>query len=366
MNLSLQTNPTWINTGGIEAGCGDSWNTSVFARFGLPGWWSAPRVLCGQYGGPWPCTDPARCDPDKIGHQWPLNATEGKQCTPARGTPGFPNYTATSVCHKCMCTGWEQRLEQELAPMREWFDNGTYIGVFLGDEILVNGAGYLSNLTDVINKIRALIGGGGGKPPYIYWNEGVIGPWQFAYDPSYITRWDKLPQHVDFLSNDYYWDNGTTEFEQSWAFHEKEVFPKLWPHQQVLWNPGIFASSPDWCQTHNMSLHWQSGAGRCPWEPGCAGHEAICSVDAQAAQVVKKVCASQSLYAIDFQFVCRIPVLPDDQALFLCSWSFSSRRRRWTRASVASFHGIFRRPERSSLPPKNPRMTCTAGRPEIT
>ena len=49
-----------------------------------------------------------------------------------------------------------------------------------GDEILVQGSGYLSNITSVIDKIRSLIGGGYGKPPYIWWNEGVIGPWGVA------------------------------------------------------------------------------------------------------------------------------------------------------------------------------------------
>ena len=69
--------------------------------------------------------DRARCDPDVTGHEWPLNATEGKVCKPATG--GRP----ASVCHACMCTGWETLLEETFTPLRPLFDNGTHLGVFL-------------------------------------------------------------------------------------------------------------------------------------------------------------------------------------------------------------------------------------------
>jgi hypothetical protein len=111
----------------------------------------------------------------------------------------------------------------------------------IADEILVQGSGYLSNLTSVIDKIRSLIGGGKGKPPYIWWNEGVIAPWDVALDPGYITRWDKFPENADFISIDAYWDNGTEEVDFSYAFHKEHIFPKFAPHHQALLNPGIFA-----------------------------------------------------------------------------------------------------------------------------
>ena len=125
MNMTQMADPLWINVGGVSTGCGDEWTPSMFESLGLPGWVSAPHILCGQYAGPWPCQDRARCDPDVTGHEWPLNATEGKVCKPASG--GRP----ASVCHACMCTGWETLLEETFTPLRPLFDNGTYLGVFL-------------------------------------------------------------------------------------------------------------------------------------------------------------------------------------------------------------------------------------------
>ena len=152
---------------------------------------------------------------------------------------------------------------------------------------MVQGSGYLSNITSVIDKIRSLIGGGYGKPPYIWWNEGVIGPWGVALDPGYITRWKQWPRNVDFVSVDYYWDNGTLEFTQTWKLFEEHLFPKMLSHHQVLLNPGIFASTPEWCLKQNMSLHFPDAP--CPWTPGCPKHAQICSLEAQEQQVVDKL-----------------------------------------------------------------------------
>ena len=134
-----------INVGSFPVGCGDEWTPSLFRSRGLPGFVSAPVELCGHYNGPWPCNDEAKCNPDITGRPWPLNASEGKQCKPASGKPGAPGYEPGSTCHGCMCTGWEERLEVAYKGMRPFFDNGTYLGVFLGGKYDLSGVIQTSN-----------------------------------------------------------------------------------------------------------------------------------------------------------------------------------------------------------------------------
>eukprot|EP01050_Picozoa_sp_SAG11_P026877 SAG11_NODE_6597_length_1281_cov_1.949239_1_plen_267_part_01 len=47
--------------------------------------------------------------------------------------------------------------------------------------------------------------------------------------------------------------NGTANALKNIAFYEREVFPRLRPHQRALLAPGVFASHPEVCAAHNTS-----------------------------------------------------------------------------------------------------------------
>eukprot|EP00947_MAST-08B_sp_MAST-8B-sp1_P001129 g1129.t1 len=113
----------------------------------------------------------------------------------------------------------------------------------------------LQNLTSVADLLRGQLG----PSAIIYTNEC-----------SEIQQWPEIPAALNFISLDYYDEhntNGTAEVDKDRAFYEKFVYPKLKPHQGVMLVPGIFASDPVHCKAGNQS----------------------CPLDAQAAQIVKKL-----------------------------------------------------------------------------
>ena len=172
------------------------------------------------------------------------------------GLAGLPT-TVFDRAHHGLHKGWSEAIDAFVVnTLTPGLHNGTFIGVFLGDEICCSGVP-LSNLTSVLAKLRSSLAG---QKCVLYTNECT---------PP-IDRWDKIPHDLDLISVDFYDQhntNGTAEVEQNRKYLLQKLYPKLHPHQGVILVPGIFASDPVHCREGNVS----------------------CPLDAQAEQIVIKL-----------------------------------------------------------------------------
>eukprot|EP01052_Picozoa_sp_SAG31_P035112 SAG31_NODE_4196_length_3483_cov_3.221927_4_plen_236_part_00 len=144
--------------------------------------------------------------------------------------------------------------EQILAP---FVKNGSATGIFLGDEKICGGVP-LNNYTAVLQHLRAAFG----QSVLLYGNEcgNTIGH-------------DELPSDLDLFSFDVYNaqnNDGASEVALARSIAEKIIFPQLAPHQRLLLVPGVYGNTPAACE--------KAGGGA-----------DVCSLDAQAAQVVTKL-----------------------------------------------------------------------------
>lgn len=83
----------------------------------------------------------------------------------------------------------------------------------------------------------------------------------------------ELPAELDLFSFDVYNaqnDDGACEVALVRSAAEKTIFPQLAPHQKLLLVPGVYGNTPAQCEK-------------------AGGTAAVCSLDAQARQVVAKL-----------------------------------------------------------------------------
>eukprot|EP00658_Telonema_sp_P-2_P065628 TRINITY_DN54829_c0_g2_i2.p1 TRINITY_DN54829_c0_g2~~TRINITY_DN54829_c0_g2_i2.p1 ORF type:complete len:287 (+),score=76.83 TRINITY_DN54829_c0_g2_i2:65-925(+) len=170
--------------------------------------------------------------------------------------PGMPTLPSTVFDRSKhgLYPGWAQTTDEFIATMLPLLANGTAMGVFLGDEICCSGVP-LSNLTAVADRLRT----GLGQSAVLYTNECSV-----------MKDWPAVPFALDYVSIDFYDGHntdGAREVAQNKQFYTEVIYPKLAPHQGVLFVPGIFASDPAHCARGNVS----------------------CPLDSQAEQIVTKL-----------------------------------------------------------------------------
>ena len=157
---------------------------------------------------------------------------------------------------------WEAATDAFVDVLKPKIEDGTALGVFMGDEICCSGTPY-ANLSSVAGRLRQ----GLGPAAWIYTNECS----EMASWPSIgVNGTGGVPFGLDAISVDFYDEkntNGTAEVDKNKKFYREVIFPRLHPHQQALFVPGIFASDP----TH------------------CADTGVSCPLDAQAKQIVTKL-----------------------------------------------------------------------------
>lgn len=186
----------------------------------------------------------------------------------------------------CLPNDWGLQLDAFEETVAPFVENGTVVGIFLGDEKICGGVP-LRNYTAVLAHLRAAFGQcdcsltvsvdecfscsprcdcgmyvGAGKSVLLYGNEcgNTIGG-------------GELPAELDLFSFDVYDaqnTDGANEVALARSIAEKTIFPQLAPHQKLLLVPGVYGNTPAACEK-------------------AGGSAAVCSLDAQAVQVVKKL-----------------------------------------------------------------------------
>lgn len=173
------------------------------------------------------------------------------------GIPGFPELPYVGVFDRpnhSLFANWESAVDEFCNQLTPLIANGTVVGVFLGDEIVCSGVP-LENLTSVADRLRKNLG----PNVALYTNECAI-----------LSGWPMVPKSLDYISVDFYDEhntNGSAEVEKNRAYYHETIYPRLHPHQGVMFVPGIFASDPAHCKEGNVS----------------------CPLDQQAEQIVAKL-----------------------------------------------------------------------------
>jgi hypothetical protein len=187
-------------------------------------------------------------------HEWlNLAVSSGTTCDEffAHGIPSLIRMPGTGVYERGLglVSGWEAKIEafasEQVLPRMK---NKTAVGVFLGDEICChNSSCWHDQLYPMSAKLRDLLG----PKAMLYENEcgDSIAGGGMAHGHPVGPPLDKIAPDLDFVSIDLYKgflptdDNGTAEAIAARAFVEKEVYPKLAPHQKIFVVPGTFACS---------------------------------------------------------------------------------------------------------------------------
>ena len=162
--------------------------------------------------------------------------------------------------------GWRETIASWGRVVRPLADSGIVIGVFVGDESCSNFNCPFSNISAIVDAVRTAVGGGNGKPPWIYDNEQ--GPW----NPSSwgLSRWPEIPRNLDLISFDFYYPNlgglpnatvaGQSEPHACREKYNQYLYPKLAEHQRVMLVPFTAACDVDVCELHNVSCTMEEQA----------------------------------------------------------------------------------------------------------
>eukprot|EP00039_Didymoeca_costata_P015627 m.269978 g.269978 ORF g.269978 m.269978 type:complete len:330 (+) comp16260_c0_seq2:38-1027(+) len=143
---------------------------------------------------------------------------------------------------------WEQRWESTFAQLSPAIANGAAMGVFLGDELAWSCIP-LSNISAVASRVRVDIPRGKG---IIYYNEAFppfvpdgMKMWQTQCPktPAAQLSYSQAPEALDWLSIDYYPDEGTVE--GAIKLVQGYVYPKMSSDQYFLFVPPAYGAGND-------------------------------------------------------------------------------------------------------------------------
>ena len=159
--------------------------------------------------------------------------------------------------------GWRETIASWGRVVRPLADSGVVVGVFVGDESCSGFNCPFSNISAIVDAVRDAVGGGGGKPPWIYDNEQ--GPW----NPSSwgLSKWPAIPTNLDLISFDWYVPNlhlppstGQDEPRVCRQKYEQFLYPKMADHQRVMVVPFTAGCDPATCEANNISCPMESQA----------------------------------------------------------------------------------------------------------
>jgi hypothetical protein len=159
---------------------------------------------------------------------------------------------------KALPPDWQSQLTTFEETVKPFVDNGTAIGIFMGDEKLCGGVS-LKDYSAVLAHLRAAFG----ARVLLYGNECS----------NTITKLGGgIPVDLDLFSFDLYDaanTDGLGEYTRVKQLAEQVIFPALGAHQRLLLVPGIYGNTPASCVK--------------------AGGGAACALELQEKQIVAKL-----------------------------------------------------------------------------
>jgi hypothetical protein len=168
--------------------------------------------------------------------------------------------------HPGLIPEWKNVTDQFIASVKPHVASGCVLGVNMGDEICCGGVPYL-DMSIVAARLKA-----GLPDALIYINEctNVQGWPSLNCSNGGGECTGGVPAGLDAISIDLYDRHNTDGHAEVFSvkvFYHHHMYPRLHPHQRVLFVPGVFALDPVHCAAKN---------GSCP-------------LDKQAVQVVDKL-----------------------------------------------------------------------------
>lgn len=163
----------------------------------------------------------------------------------------WPRHSANKGLRPDFAHRWNQTLVR-LVPLLQ---DGSALGVFLGDELCWDCVRH-SELKQAADLVRATL-----PPlnplvaqkynltrPVIYYNE-AFPPfddrkmWNNSCGPAVAIEegYPDVPSSIDWISMDYYPNEGT--FKGAQRIYNTQIFPRMYPHQSVLFVPPAFSCS---------------------------------------------------------------------------------------------------------------------------
>ena len=162
--------------------------------------------------------------------------------------------------------GWRETIASWGRVVRPLAERGVVVGVFVGDESCSGFSCPYSNISAIVDAVRAAVGGGSGRPPWIYDNEA--GPWN--PDSWGLARWPRIPPNLDLISFDWYVpDAGVQEVTVCRQKYERYLYPLLGPAQRVMLVPYTAGCDPSVClaaECADPTLCPSPGQMDCPME----------------------------------------------------------------------------------------------------
>ena len=110
-----------------------------------------------------------------------------------RGLPQIPHAIIFDRAKRTLFPQWREQTIQFASTLQPFISNGTFLGVFLGDEIVCGGT-HLANLTSVADLLRAQL-----PAQAILYTNGC----------SEIRDWPMVPASLDLISLDFYDEHNT-------------------------------------------------------------------------------------------------------------------------------------------------------------
>ena len=191
---------------------------------------------------------------------WASDLTNSSDCL-SFGMPANCTKMRLTEHDGSLAPGWEALLEGIVRVYQPYFDNGTLIGVFIGDELVATKSFTCDTMAAITTRLKEL------NPKMIlYSNEG--GCWPCLGTPA----GDKIMTAMDWFSWDRYRAYGQEEAAVSRAWAEQNLYPHMTrPDQRLLLVPGLYATDPVHCIKFTTK------------------HNASCPMDRQEDEMVDKL-----------------------------------------------------------------------------
>ncbi|KAH3764036.1 hypothetical protein Pelo_4102 [Pelomyxa schiedti] len=147
-------------------------------------------------------------------------------------------YTTTSDGHYVLRDDYIQQWASAVSSkFRAWYDDGTIVGFFMGDELTWGGLPY----ADLVKTVDLVAGDF--PSAIIYYNEAWL---PFVYDVDIWSEpigYENIPANLTWVSMDYYPDSGSIKDAQN--IYTNYIYTRMSDNQRALFVPPCYGTVND-------------------------------------------------------------------------------------------------------------------------